>query len=110
MCNVWQGRFPSVNSADDGYAFTCPVRVFPPNAYGLHSVTGNVSEWCADWLTTDHEARSSNAERHGGKVMKGGSFLCHASYCNRATELLAKHKIALTAQLPTSVFVAPLIF
>ena len=70
LCNIWQGEFPAVNSEDDGWAFTCPVDAFPPNGYGIYSITGNTWEWCADsW--------------DEGRVMKGGSFLCHDSYCNR---------------------------
>ncbi len=86
-CNIWQGRFPLVDTAEDGYAGTCPVDSFPPNAYGLYSVTGNVWEWCADWFGahfTSSPLRDPAGPASGqGKVMKGGSFLCHASYCNR---------------------------
>ncbi len=86
-CNIWQGKFPQKDTAEDGYAGTCPVDSFPPNGYGLHSVTGNVWEWCADWFHTDFSADSPHDPMgpSGGqsKVMKGGSFLCHASYCNR---------------------------
>ena len=87
MCNIWQGEFPTHNSEQDGYAATCPVDAFPPNGYGLYSAIGNTWEWCADFWDT----RFSGALVHDPKgppdglarVMKGGSFLCHASYCNR---------------------------
>jgi formylglycine-generating enzyme required for sulfatase activity len=69
--NVWQGSFPNANTVDDGWYGTCPVDAFPPNGYGLHNVTGNVWEWTADWFDPTH------------KVQKGGSYLCHASYCRR---------------------------
>jgi sulfatase modifying factor 1 len=70
--NVWQGRFPSENTLDDGYLGTCSVDEFPPNAYGLHNMSGNVWEWCADWFQAGQ-----------ARVIKGGSYLCHHSYCNR---------------------------
>jgi formylglycine-generating enzyme required for sulfatase activity len=87
LCNIWQGQFPLEDLAEDGYAGICPVDAFPPNGYGLYSITGNVWEWCGDWFSTEHP----NGDLYdpigpavgGTKVMKGGSFLCHASYCNR---------------------------
>ena len=72
LCNIWQGDFPEKDTAEDGYAGTCPVDAFAANGYGIYSITGNVWEWCADWFQAGES-----------KVMKGGSFLCHASYCNR---------------------------
>ena len=93
MCNIWQGRFPEVNTADDGYEGTCPVDAFPANGYGLFGVSGNVWEWTADWFDPRHHAdcppedpryseqRAENPYTH--KVQKGGSYLCHRSYCNR---------------------------
>jgi formylglycine-generating enzyme len=87
LCNIWQGEFPRIDTAEDGFAGACPVDAFPPNPFGLCSITGNVWEWCSDWFDTAF----TTAERHDptgpatghAKVMKGGSFLCHASYCNR---------------------------
>jgi sulfatase modifying factor 1 len=63
--NVWQGEFPTSNTLEDGFYATAPVDAFAPNAYGLHNTTGNVWEWTAEGL------------------QKGGSYLCHASYCRR---------------------------
>ena len=73
-CNIWQGRFPAHNTEQDGYRGTAPVDAFPPNGFGLHNVAGNVWEWCADRWDA-----SGTPER----VMRGGSYLCHESYCNR---------------------------
>jgi formylglycine-generating enzyme len=81
MCNIWQGDFPHHDLAEDGYAGTCPVDAFPPNGYGIYSITGNVWEWCDDGFTAG-VVQGPNAQGEA-KVMKGGSFLCHESYCNR---------------------------
>jgi formylglycine-generating enzyme len=86
--NVWQGTFPSHNTLADGYLGTCPVDAFLPNGHGLHNVSGNVWEWCRDWFhTTDHRegSRADPTGPAGGeaKVIRGGSYLCHRSYCNR---------------------------
>lgn len=87
VCNIWQGEFPKINTAEDGWLGTCPVRAFPPNHFGLYSVAGNVWEWTADWFGVQHprhETTDPRGPRTGsGRVMKGGSFLCHESYCNR---------------------------
>jgi sulfatase modifying factor 1 len=86
--NVWQGEFPNHNTTADGYYGTAPVDAFPPNGYGLHNVTGNVWEWAADWFDPAYRARDSERNPAGppqGKlrVIKGGSYLCHHSYCRR---------------------------
>ena len=72
-CNVWQGTFPHRDAGADGYRGTAPVDAFQPNGHGLYNVVGNTWEWCADWWDAGRASR----------VMKGGSYLCHASYCNR---------------------------
>ena len=87
-CNIWQGKFPDHDQAADGYAGTGPVRAFPANGYGLHNVAGNVWEWCADWFSPDYHLTTSRTDpggppRGSNRVMRGGSFLCHRSYCNR---------------------------
>jgi len=87
-CNIWQGEFPRANTVEDGYAATCPTDAFPPNGYGLYSMTGNTWEWCADWFSADFHLTGPRVDPQGphqgeAKVMKGGSFLCHKSYCNR---------------------------
>ena len=88
LCNVWQGSFPDRDAAADGYAGTCPVDAFPPNGLGVYSITGNVWEWCADWFHPSYHVTATRANPVGpptgqARVMRGGSFLCHESYCNR---------------------------
>jgi formylglycine-generating enzyme required for sulfatase activity len=88
LCNIWQGDFPNTDTAEDGYSTTAPVNSYPPNGYGFYTITGNAWEWCVDWF---HPAYHVTATRHNpvgplegaAKVMKGGSYLCHKSYCNR---------------------------
>jgi sulfatase modifying factor 1 len=100
MANTWQGRFPSENTAADGFEGVAAVGQFPANAYGLHDMSGNVWEWCADWYrpdTYDHDARSGLVTNPTGpntsfdpqepgqqkRVTRGGSFLCTDQYCSR---------------------------
>jgi formylglycine-generating enzyme required for sulfatase activity len=88
LCNIWQGEFPKSDTGEDGYAGTSPVDAFPPNGYGLYSMTGNAWEWCEDWFDTEFHRTASQVNPKGpsdgtGRVVKGGSFLCHKSYCNR---------------------------
>lgn len=68
--NIWQGEFPRQNTLEDGYFATAPAKSFAPNGYGLYNSVGNVWEWTA-------------SEEQGQRVLKGGSYLCHDSYCNR---------------------------
>jgi len=72
--NVFQGRFPEHDTGEDGFVGTAPVDAFAPNGHGLHNTTGNVWEWCADRF---------GPSRPGQRNMRGGSYLCHESYCWR---------------------------
>jgi formylglycine-generating enzyme len=86
--NAFQGHFPDHNTGADGFLATAPVDAFPANDFGLYNVTGNVWEWCHDWLDLGYYSR---AERHNPvgpttgerRVQRGGSYLCHLSYCRR---------------------------
>lgn len=87
-CNIWQGTFPHENTQEDGYFGTAPVESYPPNGYGLYNMAGNVWEWCADWFSKYHPNDSTQKNPIGPQVgstriMRGGSYLCHQSYCNR---------------------------
>ncbi|MFC3803979.1 formylglycine-generating enzyme family protein [Cohnella sp. GCM10012308] len=87
-CNIWQGKFPVKNSESDGYAGTAPVHAYEPNGYGLYNMAGNVWEWCADWFTPAyHTVTAASNPRFDQptdkRSMRGGSYLCHRSYCNR---------------------------
>lgn len=99
--NTFQGRFPHSNDSEDGFAGTAPVGSFPPNAFGVHDMAGNVWEWCSDWYRPDVFAIRAAGRRLienplgppdsldpsepgvAKRVMKGGSYLCTDQYCSR---------------------------
>lgn len=94
MMNTWQGQFPNENLGQDGYKGTALVGCFPPNAYGLHDMSGNVWEWVSDWYRPDYYKGSPRDNPQGPadsfdpaepgvakRVNRGGSFLCSDLYC-----------------------------
>uniref|UniRef100_A0A8C2L1T2 Sulfatase modifying factor 1 n=1 Tax=Cyprinus carpio TaxID=7962 RepID=A0A8C2L1T2_CYPCA len=85
--NLWQGDFPNHNTAEDGYANTSPVMSFPANGFGLYDMVGNAWEWTADWWnvhhTTEDKYNPKGPETGTDRVKKGGSYMCHKSYCYR---------------------------
>ncbi|MBO6776018.1 MAG: formylglycine-generating enzyme family protein [Marinibacterium sp.] len=85
-CNIWQGRFPDQNTARDGWKTTAPAQSFEPNGYGLYNMVGNVWEWTADMYrirSLKKQVRERLAGMRNYRLLKGGSFLCHRSYCYR---------------------------
>lgn len=97
--NLWQGHFPDTNTAEDGYVWSSPVDSFgPQNKFGLKNIIGNVWEWVADAWSARHRLTAPDGsiltdfqvERAGHiddptveRVKKGGSYMCHISYCYR---------------------------
>lgn len=95
--NSWQGAFPVVNDAEDGFRGVAPVGCFAPNAFGLYDMVGNVWEVTQDFFAPGHDL--NDTEDPGGpsentaydpynpgiatRVMKGGSYLCAPNYCQR---------------------------
>ena len=96
--NSWEGEFPVENIIKDGFEKSAPVKSFPPNNYGLYEISGNVWEWTSDWYNLNYYAQckknnitdnpigankayNPNNPYIDEKIIRGGSFLCNASYC-----------------------------
>jgi len=87
-CNIWQGNFPRTNNVADGYRGTAPVKSFKPNGYGLYNMVGNVWEWTNDVfriksMRKGAKRKMDELKNEPSKLIKGGSYLCHNSYCHR---------------------------
>ncbi|MFK7879485.1 formylglycine-generating enzyme family protein [Roseobacter sp.] len=85
-CNIWQGVFPNQNTGRDGFTHTAPAHSFAPNAYGLYNMVGNIWEWTSEPFrvkSLKKRAAHKMLSMKGHKLLKGGSYLCHRSYCYR---------------------------
>jgi formylglycine-generating enzyme required for sulfatase activity len=115
QANIWQGHFPYKSTKDEGYIGTTAVRAFKPNAYGLYDMSGNVWQWCSDFYHTAYYQEEANkglsVNPQGAKtsfdpqapyavkhVHRGGSFLCHDSYC-KGYRIAARMKTAADTSL-----------
>lgn len=89
LANSWQGGFPAIDTALDGYAGLAPVGCFPANVHGLYDMVGNAWEWTTDAYSAEYapadasQARHADPEGLGKQVIKGGSHLCASNQCSR---------------------------
>ncbi len=101
-CNIWQGQFPRLNTLADGYRGTAPAKSYEPNGYGLYNMVGNAWEWTADpfrirSMRKGAKRKMEELKNEPSKVLKGGSYLCHKSYCHRYRVAARSHNTPDTA-------------
>lgn len=109
MANTFHGEFPSKDTGEDGFKGSAPIQSYPANGYGLYDMAGNAWEICSDFYDPEYPSKCEKCDpkgpkswvnRHDGQrgsgaashVIKGGSFLCHISYCMRYRPA-ARHSI-----------------
>jgi len=68
---------------------TTPAGTFPPNAWGLYDMHGNVNEWCQDWYGEDYYASSPAADPQGpeagtSRVLRDGAWNSPPRDCRSA--------------------------
>lgn len=69
---------------------TSRVGAYPPNAFGLHDMHGNVWEWCADWYGPYPQLRvidPAGPPEGSHRVFRGGSWCDFARDCRSAYRL-----------------------